>query len=405
MTNSRLLVALTLCAGVAAPSPVRALGDEEFQKMIAAEAARAPEAPFARADDLPAGFKDFLSGKGESNAGALTNGKVALLYHEFKGGDGSSPAPDPAKPPLAPKSDSDSLTALKGKGADPASSGGFFDGAKKVVASPYFPHFAGVELGNGPHPGADYFEDTDGKKEPGWDLKARAAVDGLGARVTVHASSPIPTFGVSFLKYGDLVGGLGLDKARTGIYNAFFSNPETPLGGYQIALSVDPDPHLSVHSSHDDKEALDSNNNWFRNQTTGVGVGVRPLGNNSGKGWNFTVFGGPEVERHYSGSPTAPDEKTGIGATVGASFKYDLDKLPIKALRPPPVGNGVIWPDYAKTSLSAIYSQLWGPAADWSTEVSLHITKYVQITPGIRTFWTPAPTATPMLGLDIQNPK
>jgi hypothetical protein len=170
-------------------------------------------------------------------------------------------------------------------------------------------------------------------------------------------------------------------------------------------LAVSPDPHVTLYTSQDDKTYLDSSNAWNRHVNTGVGAGVRPLGDNNGKSWNFTIIAAPGVERRQTGSPNSPIDKKGALFAGGASVQYALDKLPVKWLQPPPVGNGVVWPDYVKTTVEVIASELTGAAVAWGSELSFHVTKYLQLTPGVQTLWRPLPAAVPVLGIDLQNPR
>jgi hypothetical protein len=266
--------------------------------------------------------------------------------------------------------------------------------------------FTGVEIGKGPHSAADPLGETGDKT--GLGLAARVRLDGLGVRAKYKHAESWPTLTAGALIHLDLLGSMNVQQAREAVYAASFQPVETPKGGFEVSAGATIDERWHFGASYGDKTTSFVPLETVRQQVGSLTVGMNPLGKNKGRDWNVGLNFSPEYQvATLAGVDKPASEKKGAGFSTGASFRYALKKLPLGFLRPPPEGNGVVWPEAAKTSVALAASEIQPMTMSWAAQVSLFVTKYVLLTPGVNTSVQPQTKSvgvTPLLGLGVVNP-
>jgi hypothetical protein len=268
----------------------------------------------------------------------------------------------------------------------------------------------GLEVGSGPHPRAEPYGYKGIDDALDWDIAGRTRLDGLGAVVSYR--HPLPVVGemsVSFLKYLDIAGALGMQSAAGDLNNILTDTPGTIVGGFQVGATAVLNAYVGLEAKYDEKETK-GDAGVTKYQTAGPGINISPLGGNPGKDWNFTLAFSPGfVRQDLEGGAPADDQK-GVGFSSGVIFQQALNKVPWKWLQPPPAGNGVVWLDRAKASFFVASSDISSMGLTWALETSIYITKHIEITPGARTTWYPKPKSGParadvgpLLDLDLKN--
>lgn len=217
-----------------------------------------------------------------------------------------------------------------------------------------------------------------------WDIRARIALDGLGGRAVYRHPGSMRSFSVGALKYFDLPKTLGLDSARDDIYHAVGQTPDKPQGGFEVNASGAVNQYVGGTTSYDQKE-VQKGDRWSDKRSIGTSVGYSPLGDNTGKTWNYTLIGGLSHESLSVRQPGYESDRSGLGYAFDVAFQKALNQIPVPVARL----------DRLKTKLGVSQSAVSSFAVNAAAEVSFYLIDHLELTGGVKASWRPSPGPDP----------
>jgi hypothetical protein len=264
---------------------------------------------------------------------------------------------------------------------------------ERTKRTPFGLNVLGIELGAGHDQIKDDAEPYLRKGAPqllDWDVRARVALDGLGARAKYRHPEGMRSLSVGFLKYFDLPGVLGAGGARDGVYHALGQTVDKPLGGFEAEVSGAINEHLGGATTYDHREAQ-KGERYSDKTSAGLTAGYSPLGDNPGKRWNYTLLAGLTHDSEKVRSPGYNADNSGVGWMAGVAFQTALHDLPIPGLQPVPDPSKAIWFDRLKTKVAVSDSAISTVAVDVAAEVSFYVMQHLELTGGLDVTLRPNP--------------
>jgi hypothetical protein len=357
--------------------------DKDFGEKLRAARDAGPEAVFALEGPFPEKFAKELEKAGHPR-NKLSNQTAWLLFERTQrapiktpalvaqAADAEEPPPPPGKP------------VKRKRGLD----------------------ILGIELGGGVDQVKNDVEPYLSKSEHGpldWDIRARVALDGLGARAKYRNPEGLRAFSVGFLKYWDFPAALGADKARDDVYKLLGQTPDKPQGGFELNISGAINAYMGGATTYDRRQGQ-KGDRYTDQQSIGLTAGYSPLGDNPGKRWNYTLLAGGSHEKKLVDSPVYKMDAEGLGWMTGVAFQLALHDVPIPG-KPVDHEKGrraeggkeeekkkpFVYFDRLRTKLAVSDSAVTTLAVEASASVSVLLASHLELTGGLKTTFRPSP--------------
>lgn len=387
MRRAPLALALLLTAGLAAAG-------DEFRRGLQSAAAAAPEAVWQDPHPLPAEFLAFLRQAGVRPGGdrrllepagrPLTNASLLALLDRFEG----RPAPEsePSREP-SPRLRLPFVAAFDEAARDAKDDlGGLFDGSapRETPRERRGLRFHGFELGAGgepdlrdelaPYDGADVLD-----RVFDWDVKARVRLDSIGATARYRHPEGVRALRLSGRVFTDVPELAGVESVRDEAYDLLGRDLPARPGGFELGAAVQLDEHWGASASYRDKTET-SPDRFTESESYSLGLGFTPLGDNEGKPWNWSLFGGVGHGEHTRVEDGVTEVKEGFGWSAGAAFRHALEQVPVPLLNPDGGRHeDGFWLDRFTASLGVSDTEYGPLTARAAVGVSAYLTKRLKL--------------------------
>lgn len=388
-------------------APARAGGTAaDFELLIEDLAKSRPYEAFSQPQVLPDGFKSYLW-KYAYPAVVLSNARVYVAYREYLAEAKSGPAE--GKDPKPKKA----RTAKLGQAAA-APPGAVFDGAmaggKPAVELPAAeplpepartpkmhdrrgPRLLGLEFGAGQD---QIQKDNEPYLRKGveqaldWDLRARVALDGLGGSARYRHPEGFRSLTVGFLKFFDWPESIGLGQTRDSIYRGVGQTPDKPQGGFELGASGAINEYFGGNTTWDRRQSQ-KGDRYTSYDSVALGMGWSPLGDNTGKPWNYTLLGSIAKQSAHVSLPGQSEDRAGLGYSLGVAYQHALQDVPIPVLQPHPCKDCDFFFDRLKLSMNVSRSVISSFSVQAAAEVSFYVYKRLGLNFGVQGTFRPHP--------------